>query len=122
MTASPHHLGNALVKGITEGDVADDASLEECEGSDTLAAVDDLVWDDEIAGLDLLLQATDSRESDDSAYTDRAKGGNVSACGHLMRGDLVVRSVAAKERNSDGLILDSVVQDGDRGGGVAPWC
>lgn len=121
VSASPNHLGNALVKGITEGDVADDATLEEREGPDTLGAVNDLVRDDEIAGLDLLLQATDSRESDDGADTDGAKGGNVSARGHLMRGDLVVSSVAAKERNSDGLVLDSVVQDGYRGGGGAPW-
>lgn len=114
VSALAHNLGNALVEGVAEGNVADNTTLEECERADTLGAVNDLVWDDKVAGLDLLLQAADGGESNDCTDTDGAESGNVGACGDLMRGDLVVGTMTAEEGNGDGLVVVSVVEDGDR--------
>ena len=120
VSALAHNLGNALVKGVAEGNVADNATLEECEGADTLGAVDDLVWNDKVAGLDLLLQTADGGESNDCADTDGAESGNVGARRDLMRGDLVVSTVTTEEGDGDGLVVVSVVEDGDGRRGLAP--
>jgi hypothetical protein len=120
VSAGADDLGNALVEGIAERNMANNASLEECERPDALCAVDDLVWDDEIARLDLLLQTADGGEGDDGADADGAQGGDVGPRGDLMGCDLVVQTVSAEEGNGDGLVLVDVVQDGDWGGRSAP--
>jgi len=122
VSAFAHHLGDTLIEGVTEGNVGDYTALEESPWPDALGAVNDLVGDDEVAGLDLLLQTSDRGESNDGADTNRAKGSNVGAGGDLVGSDLVVRTVAAQESNCDGLavVLALVVEDGDGGGGSAP--
>jgi hypothetical protein len=52
-------LGDLGIVGVGEGDVADEAVLEEGEGPVSLGTVDDLVRDDEVHGLDALLQRPD---------------------------------------------------------------
>jgi hypothetical protein len=120
MSASPYDLRNALIERIAKRNVPNNASLEECKRSDALGAVNDLVRDDEVAGLDLLLQAADGGEGDDGADADGAEGGDVGAGGDLVRRDLVVCAVAAEEGDRDGLLAVLVVQDRDRGRRRAP--
>lgn len=120
VAALAHHLGNTLIKGVTEGDVGDYATLEESPGTNTLGAVNDLVGDNKVTGLDLLLQTANGGEGNDAADTDGAQGGNVSAGGNLVGSNLVVQAMAAQEGDGDSLavVLALVVQDGDgrRGG------
>lgn len=122
VAASPHNLGNTLIEGVSERNVSNHASLEEGERPDALGTVNDLVWNHEVAGLDLLLQATDGREGNDGADTNRAQSSDVGASRHLMGGNLMVQAVTTEESDSDGLVVVRavVVQDGDRGGGSAP--
>ena len=122
VAALAHDLGNSLVKGVREADVADHAALEEGEGADALGAVDDLVGDDEVAGLDGFLQRANGAESDDGADTQATQSGDVGAGGDLVGCDLVVQTVARQEGDGDGLAVGGgVVQDGDGRGGSAPW-
>lgn len=122
VAASPHNLGNTLIERVSERNVSNHTSLEECERPDALGTVNDLVWDHEVAGLDLLLQAADGREGNDGADTNGAQGRDVGAGRHLMGRNLMVQAVATKESNSNGLFVVRalVVQDRDRGGGSAP--
>ena len=122
VSTGPNHLGDTLIEGVSERNVGNDASLEEGERTDSLGAIDDLVGDNEIARLDLLLQAADGGESDDGTDTDGAQGSDVSASRDLVGGDLVVQAVTAQESHGNGLLVVGalVVQDGDGGGRVAP--
>lgn len=124
MSTLAHHLGDALVKGVGKGDVGNHAALEVRPWPHALGTVNDLVWNDEVAWLDCLLETADSREGDDAPHADGAQGGNVWAGRDLVRGELVVRAVAAQECDGDGLVivLALVVQDGDWRGGLAPGC
>ena len=74
-----------------------DAIFEESERADSFGAVNDLVGDDEISGLDLLLQATNSRESDDGSYANGAEGGNIGTSGHLVWSIFVVEAMTSEE-------------------------
>lgn len=122
VSALAHHLGDALVKGVAEGDVGDNAALEESPWAHALGTVNDLVGDHEVAGLDLLLQTADGGEGDDGANTDGAEGSDVGTGRNLVGSDLVVGTVTAQESDCDSLavVLALVVQDGDGGGRSAP--
>lgn len=122
VSALAHHLGDALIEGVTEGDVGDNAALEESPRAHALGAVNDLVRDDKVTGLDFLLQTADGGESNDAADANGAQGGDVGASGNLMRSDLVVQAVAAQEGDGDNLVvvLTLVVQNGDGRGRSAP--
>lgn len=122
VSALAHHLGDTLIEGVTEGDVSDNTALEESPRAHALGAVNDLVGDDKVAGLDFLLETTDSRESNNAADTDGAQGGDIGTSGNLMRSDLVVQTVAAQEGDGDNLVvvLTLVVQNGDGRGRNAP--
>jgi hypothetical protein len=109
-------VGEAGVKGVRKADVADEPALEEGKGAHALCAVNDLVGDDKVHGLDLLLQRADGGKGDDAADADGAQGGNVGAGGHLVRGKLVVAAVAGEERDGDAVVRE----DGDGGRGRAP--
>lgn len=117
-----HDLGDALVEGVGEGNMGNHAVLEESPWSHTLGTVDNLVGDNEVAGLNSLLQTADGGESNDTADTDGAQSSDVCAGGNLVRRELVVWAVTAQESNSDNLVIvfAVVVEDGDRGGGLAP--
>lgn len=116
MSASPHDLSDLLIEGVRKPDVSDNPALEECERADALGAIDDLVRDDEVAGLDLLLQRADSREGNDAADAEGAEGGDVGAVGDFVRGEGVVGAVAGEE--GDGGVL--VGEDRDGRGRCAP--
>lgn len=122
VTALTNDLGDTLVEGVTEGNVGNNTTLEVGPWADTLGAVNDLIGDNKVARFDGLLQTADGRESNDAADTNGAQGSNVGASGHLVRGNLVVGAVTAQEGDSNGLVivLALVVEDGDRGGGLAP--
>lgn len=64
----------------------------------------------------MLLEGPDGAEGDDAAHADVAQGGDVGAGGHLVGGELVVGAVAGQEGDGDAVVLE----DADRGGGVAP--
>lgn len=70
MSASPHDLGDAFIERVRERDVSDSSALEESPWPEALGAINHLVWDDEIARLDLLLQAPNGREGDDGTDTN----------------------------------------------------
>jgi hypothetical protein len=59
VAASPHNLRNALIKRVAEWNMSNYTSLKECERTDSLGTVNDLIGNDEVTGLDLLLQAAD---------------------------------------------------------------
>lgn len=123
VAALAHDLGDALVEGVGETDVADHATLEEGEGTDALGAVNDLVGDDKVTGLDLLLQRAYGAEGDNGADTEATESGDVGAGGNLMGSDLVVKTMAGDEGDGDGLAVGrgrGVVEDGDGRGGSAP--
>lgn len=122
VSALAHHLGNTLIKWVTEGDVGNNAPLEESPRAHALGAINDLVRDDKVAGLDFLLQTANGGESDHAADTDGAQGCDISASGNLMRSNLMVQAVAAQEGDSDNLVvvLTLVVQNSDRRGRDAP--
>lgn len=122
VSASPHHLGNALIEWVTEGNMSNSASLKECKRSDTLGPVNNLVWNNEVARLDVLLQASDCRKGDNGSYANRSQSSNVGASGHLVRSNLMVKTVTAQEGNSNILAIGRalVVKNGNRGGGLAP--
>lgn len=90
-------LSKVLVEGVGESNVADNATLEEGEGADALGSVNDLVGNDKVHGLDLLLQGANGGEGNNGADTDVSQSSNVGAVGDLVRGELVVHTVAGKE-------------------------
>lgn len=122
MSTLTHNLGNTLIKGITEGNVGNNSTLEVSPGPDTLGTVDDLIGDHKVAGLDSLLETADGGEGDDAADTDGAQSSDVGAGGDFMGGDLVVSTVTAQEGHGDSLVivLALVMQDGDGRGGFTP--
>lgn len=122
VSTGSHHLGDTLVERVAKRHVADDTPLEERERSDTLGAINDLIRDHKVAGLDLLLQATDGGEGNDGADANGAERGNVGAGRNLMRGNLVMQAMATQESDCDGLVVMAalVVQDGDRRGRLSP--
>ena len=73
------------------------AVFEEGERADPFGAVNDLIRNNEISGLDLFLQAANGRESDDCSNANRAEGGDIRTSGHLMWGKLMVQAVTSKE-------------------------
>lgn len=122
VTAGSHNLRDTLVERVAKRNVRDHTSFEESPWAHTLGAINDLVGNDEIAGLDFLLQATDGGEGDDGADTNRAQSSNVGARWDLMRCNLVVSTVPAEESDGNGLVVVRalVVQDRNRRGGAAP--
>lgn len=113
--ARPHNFGHALIERVRKANVRDGTALEECKWPDTLGPIDHLVRDDEVAGLDLLLQTADGREGDDGAHADGSQGGDVRTGGDLMGRDLVVQAVAAEEGHGEllAVVRTLVVEDGD---------
>lgn len=122
VSAFADDLGDTLIEGVAEGNVGNHTTLEVGPWPHALSTVNDLVGDDEVAGLDLLLQTADSGESNDATDTDRAQSGDVGTGRNLVGSDLVVSTVAAQESDSDNLVivLAVVVEDGDGRGGFAP--
>lgn len=122
VSALADNLGDTFIEGVTEGNVSDHPALEVGPRPHTLGAVDDLVGDDKVTGLNFLLETADGGEGDDAADTDGAQSSNIGTSGDLVRGDLVVRAVTAQEGDSNGLVIVPalVVQDGDGGGGFTP--
>lgn len=122
VSAFANDLGDTLIEGIAERNVGDNTTLEVGPWANTLGAVDDLIGDHEVTGLDSLLETANSGESNDAADTNGAQSGDIGASGHLVRGNLVVGAVTAEERDGDGLVvvLALVVEDSDRGGRLAP--
>jgi hypothetical protein len=122
VSAFANNLGDTLIEGVTEGNVGDNTTLEVGPWANTLGAVNDLIGDNKVTGLDSLLETANSGESNDAADTDGAQSSDVGASGHLVRGNLVVGAVTAEERDGNGLVvvLALVVEDSNRGGRLAP--
>lgn len=116
-SAGLDHGGQLGIEGVGEADMADEALLEEGEGADALCAVDNLVGDDKVHGLDVLLEGADGAEGDDAAHADVPQGRDVGARGDLMGRELVVGAVPRKEGDGHAVVLEDL----DRGRGVAPW-
>lgn len=122
VSTGPHHLGNPLVEWVRKGNVGNHSLLEKCPWTEPLGAINDLVRNHKIAGLDVLPQATDGREGDDGTDTDGTQGGDIGAGGNLMGCQLVMQTVTTQECDCDSLTgaLALVVEDGDRRRGVTP--
>lgn len=122
MRALPDEVAERGVEGVGEGDVGDDAVVEEGKWADPLGAVDNLVGNDEVARFDGFLERADGREGDDGAAAEGAQGGDVGAGGDFVRGELVVGPVAGEEGDGDGVAgsWGGVFEDADGGGGSAP--
>ena len=109
VSALTNNLSDLLIEWVRKANVSDNATFKEGEWSNALGSVDNLVWNDKVAWLDLLLKGTDSRERNDAANTDGAKGGNVCAVWDLVWCNRVVSAVTGKKGN-DGIL---VLEDGD---------
>lgn len=70
VSASPDHLGDPLVKWVTEGDVSNCTSLKEGEWPDSLRSINNLIRNDEVTRLDVLLQTAYGGEGDDGPHAD----------------------------------------------------
>lgn len=116
--ASLDDLGQLPVEGVRKSNVADNTSLEESKWPDTLCAIDNLVRDHKVHGLDLLLERADGREGDDASDTKVAESSDVGAVGNLMGRKLVVHAVTGKESH----IYAIVGEDRDGRGRSAPRC
>jgi hypothetical protein len=114
--ASLDDIRQLLVKGVRKADMTNNTALEEGKGSDALGAIDDLVRDDKVHGLDLLLQRADGGEGNDASDTEVAESGDVGTVGDLVGRKLVVQAVAGEEGDVDAV----VGEDGDGRGGISP--
>ncbi len=97
------NLRETLIEGIAEADVTHEASFEKGERSDAFGPIDDLVRQQEVARLDLLLQAAHGREGDYRGYADFAESGDVRATRHLVRSEFVVHAMPTDESDGNGL-------------------
>ena len=68
--------------------------LEECEGPYALCAVNNLVWDYEVARSDLFLERADGREGDDGAYTNVSQRSDIGLILDLVRRVFMVEAVS----------------------------
>lgn len=118
LRAGLNNIGETRVKGVGETNVSNDASLKESPRSDALGAVNGLVRDDKVHGLDLFLQRANSGEGNDAAHTDMAQGSNIGSVGDLVGSELVVQPVSGEESDVDALVFE----DADWRGGTAPGC
>lgn len=107
------NLGQRGIKRVSKADMTYDTPLEKGKRPDTLSAVDNLIGDDEVHGLDLLLQRTDGGEGNDAADTDTPQSSNIGAVGDLVRCELVVEAMAGEERDVGAVVGEDV--DGRRG-------
>jgi hypothetical protein len=83
---------------VVTGQVAGSAPIVEGVGT-APRAVDDLVDDDELAGMQVGLQRADRARSDDRAHPDRRERPDVGPVRHPVRGVLVVATVTGHERD-----------------------
>ena len=119
-------LSQPRIKGVGKANVANESALEKGERADALGAVDNLVWDDKVHGLDLLLQGTHGREGNDASHADVAQSGDVGSVGDFVGSELMVQAVTREEGNVDIVVREDMdrrrrrapgrdwVQDGDR--------
>lgn len=122
-TACSNDGSEARIKRIAETDVSYHSALEEGKRTDTLRAIDDLIWDHKVPRGNLFLQASYRRESDDCSHTDVSQGGDVGLVFHFVRGQLVGKAVAGYEGDWDFFARcgwGGMVEDGDGGGRQAP--
>ena len=91
------NLSELAIEGVSKADVTDDTALEEGERADALGAVDDLIRDNKVHGLDLLLERAYGGEGDDGSDADVTQGRDVGAVGDLVRRELVVDAMAGQE-------------------------
>lgn len=68
--ASLDNVGKACIERISEPNVSDYTTLEKGERSDALCAIDGLVREHKVHRLNLLLQRTDSGESNNGSNAD----------------------------------------------------
>lgn len=106
VSALANNLSDPLIEWVRKANVSDNAAFKEGEWSNALGSVDNLVWDDKVAWLDLLLKGTDSRERNDAANTDRAEGGNIGAVWDLVWCNRMVSAVTGKKGNDGILVLE----------------
>lgn len=118
LRAGLDNIGETRVKGVGEANVSNNASLKESPRSDALGAVNGLVRDDKVHGLDVFLQRANSREGNDAAHTDMTQGSDIGSVGDLVGSELVVQTVPGEESDVDALVFE----DADRRGGTAPGC
>lgn len=114
--ASLDDLCQLVVERIRKSNVADNTTLEESKRPDTLCAIDNLVRDDKVHGLDLLLERSDGREGDDASDTEMAESGDIGTVRNLVRRKLVVYAVTGKESHVHAIVGEN--RDGR--GGSAP--
>lgn len=109
-------LSQLLVERVRKSNMADNTTLEESERPDALCAIDNLVRDHKVHGLDLLLERADGREGDDASDTEMAESSDVGAVRNLVRRKLVVHTVTGKESH----VYAIVGEDRNGRGGSAP--
>lgn len=117
VTTPPHNVTNLVVKRIRKANMTHHPLLKEGKWPNALRAIDDLIRHHEIPRLDLLLQTANGTERNDAAHTKTSQSGDVGAHWYLVWCVLVGEAVSGEE--GDGLV--GVLEDGNWGGGRAPW-
>lgn len=105
-----------LVERVRKSNVAYHTTLKESERPDALGAIDDLVGDHKVHGLNLLLQGAHGGEGNDASDTEVAESSDVGLVGNLVRRKLMVQAVTGEEGNVDTVVRE----DGDGRGGRSP--
>lgn len=106
-----------FIEGICKADVADNPTLEEGKRPDAFRAVNSLIWNYEVHGLNLLPQGTDSREGNDASDAEMTKGRNVGLVWDLVGRKLMVGAMASEE----GDVGIAMAENTDGRRWRAPW-
>lgn len=124
VATTSHHIADLLVKGVGKWDMQHKPVFEEGMWPDALGAIDGLIGDHEVAGLDLLREGACGGEGNDAAHADVAEGSDVGARRHLRRVELVMGAVAREEGDRDRVARRGrrVFEDGDRRRRRSPRC
>ena len=94
----PHRVAQDWAIWVREGDVGDDAFVEECPGPAT-GPVDQLVRHDHVQRPDPLLQAADGADGYDTLDAQGLQCVDVGPRRKIARGDLVAPSMPRKKGN-----------------------
>ena len=104
--------------GIGEADVGDDTVAEESVFGGLVGAIEELVWQDDMAGFVLWLEGADGGDGKKPADIERAEGVNIGAVIEFVGEDTMTSGVASEE--VDLAVVEASAEDGI--GGWAKGC
>jgi len=104
--------------GIGEADVGDDSVAKEGVFRGLIGAIEELVWQDDVAGFVLWLEGTDGGDGEKPADIERAEGVNIRTVIEFVWEDTMTSGMASEE--VDLAAVEASTEDGI--GGRAEGC